>query len=227
MWQKEVTESALTKRAERQGSHICGPSGAETSLQNQSAGFSTQLMNNYAQLFSQQQSVLKGLNASVNPIVANGPSQRGFSGAQKSALDTSAINNAGAASRNALQAARTFGAGQGGGGTSGLTSGITKQIESSVASTQAGNLGTAENNIEQADWATGNQNYFKALGAQEGIAQMYNPNGAQSGAISSNQESFGEASKITQENNAVGQDVAGFLTAAAGSAGDVYKAFKS
>jgi hypothetical protein len=205
---------------------MCGPSGAETSLQNQSAGFSTQLMNNYAQLFGQQQSVLKGLNASVNPIVAAGPSQRGFSGAETAALNTSAINRAGAAATNALQAARTFGAGQGGGGTSGLTSGITKQIESSVASQQAGNLATTEGNIEQADWATGNQNYFKALGAEEGIAQMYNPNGAQSGAIGANQESFGEASKINQENNALGQDVAGFLTAAAGSAGDIVKGFK-
>jgi hypothetical protein len=205
---------------------MCGPSSSEQSLQSSSAGFSTQLMNNYAKMFSQQQGVLAGLNRSISPIVAAGPSQRGFSSAQTSAMQTAAINNAGAANRNAQQAARTFGAGQGGGGTSGLTSGITKQIEGAIASQQAGNLGTAENNIEQADWATGNQNYFRALGAQEGVAQMYNPSNSASSAISENNASFGQASKITQENNAMGQDIAGFLTAAAGSAGDIAKAMK-
>ena len=206
---------------------MCGPSGSEQAIQAQSQGFSTQLMNNYAQLFFQQQGVLKGLNASLSPIVAAGPSQRGFSGAQTSSLQTAAINATGAAAKAAEQAARTYGAGQGGGGTSGVTSGIDKQIQSAIASQQAGNLAGQEIGIQQADWNQGNQNYFRALGAQEGVAQMYNPSGAQGGAIQENNASFGQASKITQENNAMGQDIAGFLTAAAGSAGQVAKAFTS
>ena len=204
---------------------MCGPSGQEKSLQSSSAGFSTQLMNNYSQLFGQQQGVLAGLNASLNPIVAAGPNQQGFSGAELNSLNTSAINANAGATQSALQAARTFGAGQGGGGTSGLTSGITKQIESSVAAQGAGNLATNEGQIQQANWAQGNSNYFKALGAQEGVAQMYNPNGSMTGAINENNDSFGQASQITTENNGLGQDVAGFLTAAAGSAGTVAKAF--
>ena len=203
---------------------MCGPSSQENSLQSSSGAFSTQLMNNYSQLFSQQQGVLKGLNASLNPIVAAGPSQNGFSGATVNALDTQAINNAGAAAKNAEQAARTFGAGQGGGATSGLTSGITNQIQSSIASQQAGNLATSENQISLADEAQGNANYFKALGAQEGVAQMYNPSGAMEGGIGENADSFKQASQITTENNAMGQDIAGFLTAGAGSAGQVAKA---
>ena len=168
---------------------------------------------------------MSGLNASLNPIVAAGPSQNGFSGATVNALDTQAINNAGAAAQSAEQAARTFGAGQGGGATSGLTSGITNQIQSSIASQQAGNLATSENQISLANEAQGNANYFKALGAQENVAQMYNPSSTMSGANQENNASFGQASQITTENNGLGQDVAGFLTAAAGSAGTVAKAF--
>lgn len=204
---------------------MCGPSSAETGLQQQSQGFSTQLMSNYSQLFSQQQGVLAGLNKSLSPIVAAGPNQQGFSGAELNSLNTSAINANAGATQSALQAARTFGAGQGGGGTSGLTSGITKQIESSVAAQGAGNLATNEGQIQQANWAQGNANYFKALGAQEGVAQMYNPSSAMSGGIQENNDSFGQASQITTENNALGQDFAGFLTAAAGSAGKVAQAF--
>jgi hypothetical protein len=182
-------------------------------------------MNNYAQLFSQQQGVLAGLNRSLSPIVSAGPSQQGFSGAQLNSLNTAAINASGNAAKSALQAARTFGAGQGGGGTSGLTSGITKQIESTVASQQAGNLANQEVGIQQADWNQGNQNYWRALGAQEGVAQMYNPSSAMQGGIGENEDSFKQASQITTENNGMGQDIAGFLTAAAGSAGQVAKAF--
>ena len=206
---------------------MCGPSSQENSLQSSSGAFSTQLMNNYSQLFNQQQGVLSGLNASLNPIVAAGPSQNGFSGATVNALDTQAINNAGAAATSAEQAARTFGAGQGGGATSGLTSGITNQIQSSIASQQAGNLATSENQISLADEAQGNANYFKALGAQENVAQMYNPNATASTGASENQASFGEASNINQQNNAMGQDFAGFLTAAAANAGSIAKAFQS
>lgn len=205
---------------------MCGPSSAETGLQQQSQGFSTQLMSNYSQLFSQQQGVLAGLNKSLSPIVAAGPNQQGFSGAELNSLNTSAINANAGATQSALQAARTFGAGQGGGGTSGLTSGITKQIESSVAAQGAGNLATNEGQIQQANWAQGNSNYFKALGAQEGVAQLYNPNGSMTGAINENNNSFSQASAIDTQDNAMAQDIAGFATAAVGSAGDIISAAK-
>ena len=183
-------------------------------------------MSNYSQLFSQQQGVLAGLNKSLSPIVAAGPNQQGFSGAELNSLNTSAINANAGATQSALQAARTFGAGQGGGGTSGLTSGITKQIESSVAAQGAGNLATNEGQIQQANWAQGNSNYFKALGAQEGVAQLYNPNGSMTGAINENNNSFSQASAIDTQDNAMAQDIAGFATAAVGSAGDIISAVK-
>jgi hypothetical protein len=203
---------------------MCGPSGSEKSIANSTQNFGSTLQNNYGTLFANQQGILKGLNNSLNPVVAAGPSQRGFSGAEKSALDTSVINNAGAANTAAQQAARTYGAGQGGGATSGITSGITKQIQGAIASQSAGQEGAALNQVEQADWNQGNKNFWAAQGAEQGIASLENPNATAGTATATNNAAFGEQSQITTENNAVGQDIAGFLTAAAGSAGGVAKA---
>jgi len=206
---------------------MCGPSSAETSLQAQTQSFSKLLQDNYGTLFGKQQSVLDSINKSLSPIVQNGPSQRGFSGAETSALQTAAINRAGAANTAAQQAARAYGAGQGSGGGSGITSGITKQIQSAIASQSAGQEGAELNKIDLADFAQGNQNYWRAQGGMDTLAAAYNPNAAASQAGAEAGQSFQEASKITQENNALGQDIAGFATAAIGAGADLYKAFKT
>jgi hypothetical protein len=183
--------------------------------------FSNLLRSNYGTLFGEQQGVLSGLNASLTPLVSAGPSQRGFSGAQTNALNTAAINASGGAAKQAEQAARTFGAGEGGGGTSGLTSGIQKQIESSIASSQAANLGNEENKITMADFNQGNANYWRAVGGQQVLAGEMNPNAAASSGIGAGEASFQEASKINQENNAMGQDIAGLVTAGIGAAANI------
>lgn len=205
---------------------MCGPSSQETALQSSSQNFASQLQNNYGQLFGQQQDVLGALRKSLSPTLSAGPSQHGFSAAELSSLQTGAVNRAGAANTAAQQAARTYGAGQGGGGTSGLTSDINKQIMSSIGSSAANALSGQLGAIDQADFAEGHSNYNTALGGMEALGQAYNPNGAQSGAIGENQNSFGQASQITTENNQMGQDIAGVATALAGSAGSIAKAYK-
>lgn len=197
---------------------MCGPSSQEKFLQQQSMNFSTLLQNNYKTLFGNQLDVLNKINRSISPILAAGPSQHGMSPEELAARNTQAINAAGAGNRAAQQAARTYGAGQGGGGTSGTTSGITKQIESAIASQAASNLGNEQGKIVGQDYEMGRENYWRAQGGMEQLAAGYNPNAAQSGAIDENQASFGQASKITEENNAMGKDIAGFATSLAGSA---------
>lgn len=205
---------------------MCGPSSDERGIETATENFAGLLRDNYGELFSEQQDVLNGLNKSLSPIVAAGPNQTGMSGAEVSALQTSAINNAGAASKNAEQAARTFGAGEGGGGTSGVTSGITKQIEGAIAGQEAGTLGTNLTNIQEKNYDIGNQNYWRAVGGEQALGAQFSPNAAMSGSEAGESAAFGEANQINTQENAVGQDIAGFLTAAAGSAGDIAKVIK-
>lgn len=194
---------------------MCGPTTAETSQQAQMSSLATQLQSNYGTLFGEQQGVLSELNNSLSPIVTAGPSQSGFSGAQLSALQTSAINASGGAAASAEQAARTFGAGEGGGGTSGMTSGITKQIEAGIASQQAGQLAGTENQIALANAQQGQQNYWRAVGGQQALASAYNPSGAASGAISAGGTAFSEASQIQQQQQQEDAAIAGGIASLA------------
>jgi hypothetical protein len=197
---------------------MCGPSSQEKLLSGQSANFASILQGNYGTLFGNQSAVLAAINKSLSPILAAGPSQQGFSAGERAALNTQAINSAGAASRNAQQAAANFGAGQGGGGTSGLQSGIQKQIQGSIASASAGQLATAQNQITQADYNQGTQNYWRAAGGMQSLAEGYSPNAAQGGAISENQAAFGQAQTITEQQNQKEQAIAGGIVGLATSA---------
>lgn len=197
---------------------MCGPSGAEEAAQAQSADLTSVLQQNYGTLFQHQLDTLNSIGNALNPIVAAGPSQNGMSGAELATLNTQAINAAGGAAKSAEQAARTFGAGEGGGGTSGLTSGIEKQIESSVASGAANQLATQQGNIQLANEQQGQQNYWRALGGQQALAQAYNATPTAGAAIQAGGQSFGEAQTINQQQNQAMQDVAGFATAALGAA---------
>lgn len=171
--------------------------------------------------------VLGGINKSLSPILAAGPSQMGFNPQLTAALNTQAINTAGATARNLRQSAANFGAGEGGGGTSGLTSGVTRQLQQAGAISAENQLAGAQEGITEKSAELGNQNYWRSLGGEQALAGEYSPNAAQQGAIGENQASFGEASQITTENNALGQDFAGFATALAGSAGDIAKAMRA
>ena len=196
----------------------CGPTSQEKQLQGQSQSFATMLQGNYGTLFGQQQGVLNSINRSLSPILSAGPSQQGFSAPERAALNTQAINNAGAASRNAQQAAANFGAGQGSGGSSGITSGVQQQIQGSIASSSANQLAGAQNQITQADYAQGNQNYWKASEGMRQLAQGYSPNEAASGTIGENQNSFGQAKDIQAQQQQEDQAIAGGI---AGLAMDV------
>lgn len=196
---------------------MCGPTSDEKALQGQSESFANQLQSNYGTLFGQQQGILSSLNKSLSPILSAGPSQEGFSGQEKAALNTQAINSAGAANRSAQQAAANFGAGQGGGATSGIQSGITKQIQGSIASQSANALAGQQNNIVQQDYAQGNKNYWAAQGAMQQLGQQYSPNSAQSGAISEGGQAFGEASTIASQEAQEDQAIAGGITGLATS----------
>src|SRR5579863_8468066 len=171
---------------------MCGPSSQENQLQQQSQSFASMLQGNYSTLFGNQLDVLNNINKSLSPILAAGPSQQGFSAQELAALNTQAINSAGAASRNAQQAVGNFTAGRGGGGGTGILSGVDAQLKSAVASSSENQLATAQNNITQANYNQGNANYWRAEGGMDQLAAGYSPNAAANAGIEANKTSFGE-----------------------------------
>jgi len=194
---------------------MCGPTSSEKLLEGQSQSFSSMLQGNYSTLFGNQLDVLGAINKSLSPILAAGPNQQGFSAQELAALNTQAINSAGAAARNASQAVGNFGAGQGAGGSTGIVSGVQKQLQSSVASSSANQLATTQDQITQANYNQGSANYWRAQGGMEQLAQGYSPNAAASAGIESNKNAFGEASTIQQQQQQEDQMIAGGITSLA------------
>jgi hypothetical protein len=177
-----------------------GPSAQMKTTAAQQTSLANSLFADYNQRFQGQSDILSQLRSSYAPLIAAGPGQQGFTSPVLAALNTQAINNSAAASRNARQAAGNFSAGQN--NTSGLTSGITKQINASVDSQAANNLASTQDQITQANYKQGRENYFAALNGDQSVAQMENPTAFSSQAGQNLSESFSQGSKINDENNA-------------------------
>jgi hypothetical protein len=192
---------------------MCGPS----SMQESEAGAQENLSNSLTAAFNQnqalQQAELGKINSIISPIASAGPSQEGFSAQEKAALNTQAINSSGAAARNATQAIQGSLAGRG--GDSGLESGVDQQIVAGVKSQAANNLANTQDQITQADFQQGNQNFWRAQGAQQALANAYNPESFGSTAVSGGSSAFGEASEVQNEKNQEESEIAGAVTGAA------------
>jgi hypothetical protein len=203
---------------------MCGPTGTEKSLQQSSQNFASVLQSAYGTLFGNQQSVLSAIKGILSPILSKGPSQQGMSAEERNARQTAIINAGGAAARNAQQAARTFGAGQGGGGTSGVTSGITKQIQAAIGSQAAQSEGAQQANLVAQDYDIGRQNFWQAQGGMQSLGQQYNPNATAGAAINENESSYKQASDIASQ--APGQQIAGVITSLGGEAASAFGAYE-
>lgn len=195
---------------------MCGPSGASQQLAGSAQSLSSIASANYNQRFQDQSGVLQSLNNILTPMAEAGPNQKGFNDQERSVLNTAAINNSGAASKNAIQSIQGSLAGRG--GDSGLMSGVDKQIEASVKSQQAGNLANAQNNIVQQDYKQGNQNWQEATAGLQALQGDYQASTFGSQAQGANQLAFGETDAIQQEKNQEQADIAGGITGLAMSA---------
>jgi hypothetical protein len=133
-------------------------------------------------------------------------------------MNAAAINNAGAAARNAQMATGAVLAGRGGGGASGLTSGIEEQIRGSEASAAANQLAAAENQIVQNNYATGRENFWQSTAGEQNLARAYNPAEYGNLASSANQEAFKDASQIQKEKGSVLGTIGKIAGAVAGPA---------
>jgi hypothetical protein len=179
-----------------------GPSSQQQGLANNESNLAGQMSNAFTQQFGAQSAVLTNLNNQLTPIANLGPNQQGYSPQELAAMNTQAINNSGAAARNAQQSVAGTLAGQGGGGGNGLVSGIQQQIQGTIASSAANNLASTENQITQQNYNVGRQNFENAVSGEQNLARAYNPEAFGSLASSTNQSALQDANQITQEKQA-------------------------
>lgn len=195
---------------------LSGPSAQQSAEANQGQNFSNLLQQSYGKNFGAQQGILSNLTNVLSPIAEAGPNQEGFNAAEKSALNASAINTNAKNYRNAATVAAEGEAGAG--GNTYAPTGGQQQVAATIASNAAQNTSAEENQIEQADYATGRQNFQNAVGGLENVSGQYNPNATGGLALNANQNAFSQANAINQESNAWVGDVTGLVGGLGGAA---------
>src|SRR5579872_2605206 len=82
----------------------CGATEGMKNIETGLSSFFNNAIGQAGQVFGASSSVFKNLMSTFAPIVAAGPSQRGFSLPEEQTLNSAAITNTGIAARNAKQA---------------------------------------------------------------------------------------------------------------------------
>lgn len=196
----------------------CGASSQQTETYNQQTQLSQQIMQQGQQVFGSASQVFSDLVSSLAPTVAAGPNQEGFSQAEKSALNSQAITNAGVAYKNAKAATGNAIAAQGGGNTS-LTSGANLGIQANLASSASQNTADQLNQINLNDYATGRQNYDTAVSDLTNSTNVFNAaTNADNSATSALNGQANTANQIASQNNSWVNAVTGALGGIAGAA---------
>lgn len=187
-----------------------GPSAQEKATLQSQTNLANALWTNFNQQYQQQQDVLKNLQTQIGRI-QSGQTGPGFSGEENAARIALIQNTTAAEARNAVQAARSVGAGTQTSPTGGMTrqSGINQQVAGQIAS----KIGAAGSNAllaEQAEnFAQGRENAYRTVGALSALSGQYNPaaySGQEEGALG---QQFNMADKIRQQEAARSQAIFG------------------
>ena len=200
-----------------------GASAQQTQEANSYQQFTQALQSDYGQQFANQSSILSTLQNSLNPIVAAGPNQFGFSQQETNALNSQALQGTGQQYANASKALGAQQAAQGG-GNSYLPAGAQAAQQASLASASASQASNELLGIQQAGYQQGYNQYQSAIGQLGGVAGMYNPTGYAGSANQGGGVANAEANEVTQLNNAASpwNVVGGILGGAVGAGLDAF-----
>lgn len=145
---------------------MCGTKGAENAAAANQTAFTNNLLTQAKTVFGDDNGVFNAMKNAYSQLLAAGPSQQGFSAAQKSAMNSAAITNSANQARFINARLGNQQASFGGGGIPVGASGSNATASAEVNEALANQTATALNTIEQADWAQGNKNW---LAAGEGL----------------------------------------------------------
>lgn len=195
---------------------MCGPSSGLKAINKQIQDFSKQAMAQNSTIFGDDSQVFNSIMGAMDKIVKGGPSQQGFSAAELSARNAAAVQ-AGATEARNLKAAAASAAGAIGGGNVVTPSGTTAAAVLNAENIAASDTATAENAIQQENYATGRDNFFKSATIEEQAPSVFST-ANQSGDVvnSANKTAFQSQQEVDQASNWAMNDITKLGTAAVG-----------
>lgn len=153
---------------------MCGPSSNLKAINNKIQDFSDSVTSEAKTVFGDASDVFNNLKGSLQKIVNAGVDQQGFSAAEKSARDAEIINSGSTMARN-LRGAAASGVASIGGGNTVAPAGSTQQTILDANTKAAQETAEGLNKNTQENFATGRENYFNAVGAEEKLPDVFNP----------------------------------------------------
>jgi len=151
---------------------LCGPSSAEKSLNSSVQDFASTVKGQASQIFGDASSVFTNLKTSLDKSIQGGPGQQGWSQAEINAVNSQIIDQAAVSNRNIKTAVGNAVAASGGGNAvspSGLEASVNLQTAEATEQAKSQQLGQAT--VQNYD--TGRENYFKAIGAEEALPNVF------------------------------------------------------
>lgn len=196
-----------------------GSTSGQKAIGAEQEAFFKQLTQMTSQMYGRFTDLADRLTGSWKAVLDRGINQLGFDPSEKRAMDTAATEHvadnytkARTAASNAIAAS--------GGGDSTMPSGAKAELSAQIESAAAGESSDLENKIQQADYATGRQNYLDASGALSGVMSMENPVGFANAATSS-----GMAAENTQKDIAAADSA--WMAPVFGAIGGIASGFAS
>jgi hypothetical protein len=189
-----------------------GPSSTQLKLQDEEAQFYATQIDAYNTAYSNFKGIQDTLNAQFAPIIAKGPNQFGFSDAEVQNLNSIATEGTARNYGSAQKALQDSIATQGGGTSNvNLTSGATAQMREQLASEAATTESMGQQQIQQAGYGQGHQEWQQAVAGEEDLAAGWNPNSFSGSATGAAGTANAEANTITQQQNSMWGSIIGAL----------------
>ena len=177
---------------------MCGPTGQEDQISDEQAQFFKTLTQQYQTVFGQNQAITGALTNAFTPILKAGPSQTGFAPGEVNALQTQNTENVATNYAQAQKATAQILASRGGGNTF-LPSSVNATILAQNANAAAAARSAGQNQITQANYNQGYQNWQQAASVLNGTASQLNPVSYAGTTTGAGQAAFGSAGSIAQQ----------------------------
>jgi hypothetical protein len=197
---------------------MCGPSSGAKNLNNQIQAFAGTVQQQASQIFGDASSVFNNLKTSLDKTIQGGPGQQGWGQAEINAVNSQIIDQAAVNNRNIKSSVNSALAASGGGNSvnpSGLEASV--NLQTAEATEQAKSQQLQQATVQ--NFETGRDNYFKAIGDEAQLPNVYNTantaTGLVGGALDSAQKS---QSSVDSAKNWWQPLVTGAISSAAGIA---------
>ena len=199
---------------------MSGPTATQLQLQGAQTDFYKEGAAQSQTVFNEDQSLVALMNAVYEPIFAKGPNQEGFSPAEKSNLDSQAIEGTATNYTHAASAVGEQIAAQGGGDNP-----LATTVVPQIAEAAAGEESREESQIVAADYEQGHRNFEEAGQGLAETSSQLNPTSYETAATGAGSAAETTAKDIVSEQNSWMAPVFGAIGAVGTAAGGDYAAF--